>query len=301
MGLGRRLWQLTRERFAPAVHLPMVAVFTLGNVAVAGAGAGFSAARFLVTTAIALLYFFRLRCFDEIKDLPHDRQHNPERPLARGLLTPRELVPVIAAALVAELALAAWLGGAAGLVALALAQGYSLLMFREFFAGAWLRPRLTTYAATHTLSAALLGAALGLLWLGEGASPWWRRELAVFLFNWCLFNLFEFGRKTWAPGEERQEVDSYSRRFGTTGAVVLAATQVAGALALLALHPRALEARWSWLVHAALLVAPAAAAVALVVRRSGAAGRLYRGAVSIYLVLFYLAAAGDLMVPGGGR
>jgi 4-hydroxybenzoate polyprenyltransferase len=284
------LWQLVRERFPLRVHLPMVAVFTLGNVSLAG---HFDPLRFAAATAIALLYFFRLRCFDEIKDLPSDRRHHPERPLARGLVSPAELGRVIVVAMGAELALAVWLAGLTGLLVHTAAQGYSLLMYREFFVGRWLRPRLTTYAITHTLSAALLAAALGLLYRGGRALS--LRELAVIAFNWCLFNLFEFARKTWAPAEERQEVDSYSRRFGVGGAVVLGLSQVAGGMALLALHPRALEERWAVALQAGLALLPVLGALALAWQRRPPAARLYRRLVSVYLVLFYAAVAADLL------
>src|SRR5262245_2780781 len=144
----------------------MVAVFALGNVALVEGVPGahpVSLARLAAVWAIGMLFFFRLRCFDEIKDYDVDRRHNPDRPLARGLVTHRQLFRAIAVALVLEWALAAALFGVHGVGLLGIAQAYSLLMYREFFIGPWLRPRLTTYAVTHTFSAALLGATLGML------------------------------------------------------------------------------------------------------------------------------------------
>ena len=45
------------------------------------------------------------------------------------------------------------------------------------------------------------------------------------LMYWCIFNLFEFARKTFAPSEERQGVESYSSLFGIAGAVILSISQ----------------------------------------------------------------------------
>jgi 4-hydroxybenzoate polyprenyltransferase len=39
--------------------------------------------------------------------------------------------------------------------------------------------------------------------------------------NWSLFNLYEFARKTFAPAEERERVDSYSSLYGVLIAVSL--------------------------------------------------------------------------------
>jgi hypothetical protein len=281
------LWQFCRERFPLSSHVPMVAVFAFGNVALVGGGAG-APARFAAVWAVGLLFFFRLRCFDEIKDYDVDRRHNPGRPLARGLVTHRQLGIAIATALALEIALAAWLFGATGVAVLGIAQGYSLLMYREFFVGPWLRPRLTTYAVTHTLSAALLGAALGMLHARVDPRALEPRVLAALLCNWCLFNLFEFARKTRAPTEERPEVDSYSRRFGVAGAVLLAFSQVGGGLLLAGLHPRAFVGAWPAWLAGACVVLPLGGGVALVACRTARAAAVYRAMVSVYLVLFYL-------------
>lgn len=276
----------------------MVAVFALGNtafVADAFGTARLEPGRFVAVWIIGLLYFFRLRCFDEIKDYEVDRRDNPDRPLARGLVTHRQLGGAIGAALVLELSLAAWLFGTTGLLIHGAAQAYSLLMFREFFIGGWLRPRLTIYAVTHTFSAALLGASLGMVHAQIAPRELTGRFCGALFFNWCLFNLFEFARKTWAPDEERPKVDSYSRRFGVPGAVLLAGTQVVGGVLLTLLHPRSFAVRWAIDLQATIALLPLAAAACLVVWQTRRAASVYRAVVSIYLLLFYaVLAAGHL-------
>jgi 4-hydroxybenzoate polyprenyltransferase len=294
--MASALWQFCRERFPLSSHVPMVGVFALGNVALVADGATSAAAgpailsplRFAAAWAIGLLFFFRLRCFDEIKDHEVDRRHNPDRPLARGLVTHRQLRTAIAVAFLLETSIAALLFGALGGAVLGVAQAYSLLMYREFFVGPWLRPRLTTYALTHTFSAALLGAGLGILYARVDPRALEPRTLVALACNWCLFNLFEFARKTWAPAEERQEVDSYSRRFGVGGAVVLAFGQIAGGLVLAGLHPRAFSVGWAAWATGACALLPLASGLHLVARPTPRAAAVYRSVVSITLVLFYL-------------
>src|SRR6185436_10154152 len=138
----------------------------------------------------------------------------------------------------------------------------------------------------HTFSAALLGAALGILCARVDPRALEPRIVAALLANWCLFNVFEFARKTWAPDEERQEVDSYSRRFGVGGAVALALSQVAGGLVLAFLHPRAFAAGWAAWATVAVALLPLAGGLALAAHRTTRAARLYRALASSFLVLF---------------
>lgn len=298
--MARALWRFCRERFPLSSHVPLVAVFTLGNVALvgdAGQGARLAPARFAAVWAIGLLYFFRLRCFDELKDHEIDARINPDRPLARGLVTRRQLATAAVIALALEIRLGVALGRGTGLAVLGVAQAYSLLMLREFFLGAALRPRITAYAVTHTFSAALLGAALGILHADVNRHALEPRTIVALVSNWCLFNLFEFARKTWAPDEERQDVDSYSRRFGLPGAVLLALFQVVGGLVLASVHPRALAARSAALAAAGCALLPLAGGLLVIERRSARAAAIYRALVSIDLVLFYAGLAAVHLAP----
>lgn len=290
-----RLFQFARERFPLSSYIPMVGVYAFGNAALVsdfGPSMPFSAARFALIWPLSLLYFFRLRCFDEIKDLSFDLAHNPERPLARGLVSKRDLATWIVLAFAAESAIAFALAGPRGLLIHGVAQAYSLLMYREFFIGRFLRPHLTTYAVTHTLSAALLGGSVGLLYTRVPVALDGRAVL-VLLFNWCLFNLFEFARKTWAPSEERPHVESYSLNFGVPGAVGLSLSQIAGGLVLIALHPDARLSGWPVIVHALLAAGVLGASLTLVVVKSPRAAATFRAVVSAYLVLFYATLAAD--------
>jgi len=95
------------------------------------------------------------------------------------------------------------------------------MMRMEFFVGDWLRPRLELYAITHTFSATLLGMLIHAVTTGRQIALAEGAFLLFALGNWFVFNVFEFGRKTFAHEAERAGVDSYSARLNPAGAVAL--------------------------------------------------------------------------------
>ncbi|RME75818.1 MAG: manganese transporter permease [Planctomycetota bacterium] len=285
--------QFVRERFPPAAYLPMASLFVAGNGLLAAAlhpaAARSLGLRLALAFALALSYFLRLRLFDEIKDLEVDRRLNPDRPLARGLLTLREVGFAIGALTVFELALTATLGRAV-LATHTLAVGYSYLMFREFFVGRWLRPHLTTYAVTHTVSSGLLGLSVASVVTGLGLPRLGPALWALALANWALFNVFEFARKSFAASEERDGADSYTRRFGPRGAVALTGSQLVLALAVLAwIAPHSAGAVNAVVLAAEGLLAAAVLLVATAFARNPSVkrARRYRAAAGLFIVFFF--------------
>jgi 4-hydroxybenzoate polyprenyltransferase len=288
-----RWWQLIRERFPLGSVVPMAVAFVLANAAIAAGveGVGVAPDRLLAIGALALSFFFRLRLFDELKDHELDRSVHPDRPLARGLLGRREVGRVAAALAVVELALAAALGRWVLLIHAA-AVGYSLLMYREFFVGPWLRPHLTLYAVVHTLVSALLGWSIAASVLG--CAPW-ALPVPVLAFggvNWMLFNVFEFARKTFAPAEERDGVPSYSKVFGIVGAGLLTSSQIAVALLILvAIAPHFPGVGLAGM-PSALAALPFAAALAYAATPETEQARILRTVAGAYVVLFFAVVAG---------
>ena len=217
-------WRIfQRERFPLYTHLPLILALLFAHISLAG----FSAAGlklWAVLFFVLFSFFFRMRLFDEIKDYAVDCEKNPSRPLPRGILEVRDLRRVILILLCFELVLA----GIVNPVALSLllpAQGYSLLMYKEFFIGKFLRPRLTAYAVSHTAVMILLSV-LCSVWLLERFP--WQLETRSWIFAvgcFGVFNIFEFGRKTFAETEEQPGVDSYSKIWGRIGAVILNLSQ----------------------------------------------------------------------------
>ncbi len=277
-------WTFTKERFSLPSHIPMVALFSLGNMAMAERlmGEAVSFARYGALFALAFSFFFRLRCFDEIKDYEVDLKVNPTRPLARGVLTIQQVKIMIAALCVFEAIVAGFIGQGP-LVVHAIAIGYSFLMYNEFFIGKYLRPHLTTYAVTHTFVSMLLGWSLAAQTLGTMTPEVWQKLILMGPVNWMLFNLFEFARKTFAPEEERPTVDSYSSLFGVWGASALSLSQVA--IALIVLHCMPLP---GFNIQLACAAIPILASAWFCWKKNRSSAGLFRGVTGAYLLIFYV-------------
>lgn len=296
-----RWWRFLRERFAPTSHVPMIASFTLAN---ASLGLAMLAApelgrnpaalsRLPLACVVALAFFLRLRLFDEIKDYQTDLTVNPDRPLARGLITIPEAQRLILALCAFEILVVSLLDPMLACSHL-LAMGYSFLMYREFFIGEHLRPHLTTYAILHTFVSVLSAGTVVSIVTGV---PFWLFSSSMWLLllaNWGYFNLFEFARKTFAPAEERARVESYSKVFTVPGAVALSLSQAA--LPLVIVH-HALGARLTGIDNIILMGLPGmiiVPALAFAIRPRVAAAKWFRGLVGIYLILGYLTLAATL-------
>lgn len=221
-------WQFTKERFEPASHLTMILVFIIAHILVAKASVPLvaSSMNYLVLLIGVIAFYFKLRLYDEVKDYELDVVINKTRPLPRGLLNHQDMFRGMAVCIAIELVCFS-LMGLPSFVSIVIAILYSLLMYKEFFIAEKIRPYLTTYALIHTIVTTLLSFAIfsfltNLTILQVITTP---SFLSFAMANWLLFNIFEFGRKTFASSEERQSVDTYSSLFGRTGAVVLVASQ----------------------------------------------------------------------------
>lgn len=292
----RQRWTIfIHERFPPSAYVPMALLFAAVNVGLAMhvLGTKSIALSCVFGGLLTLSFLFRLRCFDELKDYATDLRVHPGRPLPRGVLAVRQVKIVIAALTMLEVVIAVSFGWTV-LVTHLIAIGYSLLMYREFFIGAYLRPRLTAYAVTHTCSSVLLGFSLASLTTGV---PVWKLPPVVLVFglvNWMLFNVFEFARKTFAREEEASDVDSYSSLYHPWGALVLTLSQIAVALGVLWWLPRQLPSlRVSLPGEAAIAFVVLLAGIVYVACPRRAPAQIYRAIASVFILLFYAVLAWD--------
>lgn len=279
-----------RERFPLLHHVPMACAFFTGNalLALRFTGTPLSVGRFVGGAVVTLLVFFRLRLFDEIKDYETDRELHADRPLARGLIPVREARWMTIAVAAAEAALVSYAGTAA-LLAWSIVLAYSLLMFREFFVGSWMRPKMELYAVTHTLVASGIGL-LGMSLATHAPLSTLPQELWIFLpANWFTFNVFEFARKTWGRDEEKPGIDSYSKRLTPLGAVLLSLSQVAGALSFAGAALRAIPFPDSLLLLVVLFsLLFLLSSFIFVLRPSSGPARLFRTSMTLFLLVFYV-------------
>ena len=230
--LAARLWIYQRERFPVAQYLPMVAAFAFSASSYSracGARPGIVAIpALLVGMATSFCLFLLLRLFDEFKDREDDARYRPYRPVPRGLVSLAEIRGCIFASFATMAALNA-LCDVRLLAPLALASGYILLMWREFFVPKWLRRHPVVYMLSHMLVMPVIDFyATGLDWV-HGSAPM-PRGLFLFLattfLNGCVI---EIGRKIRSPEDEEHGVETYSylwgpRRAASIWLAVLAAT-----------------------------------------------------------------------------
>lgn len=210
-----RLLRFTAERFPPVPQVVLLATLWVcmvaaGYVAAGSAGVG-SAARDIVALdvvkvvvafAALLLFAFGLRIFDDVKDADHDRAHERERPVARGVVGERELDAFALLLFALQLALAATISTPT-LMAWSCAVAFALLMRVEFFAPRWLEPRPLTYAATHMANMVFVCAMLaatGIAVAGVGSGDALRTLVSPPVLLLCAGGFatgmgFELGRK----------------------------------------------------------------------------------------------------------
>ena len=268
----------------------MVGAFVSGNLAVSSAYAEIrtSGFRLWVLFPVLLLMFFRLRVFDEIKDARSDVSQHPDRPLARGLISIGEAKRVAGAVAMTELGLSLFFGSH-----VVIAWGgvflFSLLMYREFFIGTWLRPRLELYAVTHTLVSCFMGLLIATAATGRSLGDLPAGVWGFCLANWTVFNVFEFARKTYAPEEELHNVESYSKRWTAPGAVFLCLVNVWIATVLsFFVFKRFFGSTFSFMGPLGFILLTLFAAALYVVKPGIFQARFYRFAMQIFIVGYYV-------------
>ena len=281
------------ERFSPLAHLVMVSAFFAGNAVIVPCAA--SGAQVAYAAVATFLGFLRLRIFDDIKDDAGDAA--ADRPLAQIGLTEAKLVA--AGVGLTECALASACGMAAVVAWLVLCV-FSLLMYWEFFIGTWLRPKMTLYAAAHTIVAVLFG--LFVMSALTGREPWELEGPALLfaLSNWFVFNVYEFARKALGREDEEPGVASYSARLGPCGAaavimvMVVASSAVAGSV----LNAMSLS-RTALGLPVVMVLATGLVSVRYALCPDRARARTFRLVMRTFTVGYYLAIAACVLCAAG--
>lgn len=180
--------------------------------------------RYALAILLALSFFFRLGLFNELNKDEEYNINKPTRSLVRRLISVQEMRTTAFALIAFEIILSGYIGFYA-LVPMAIAIGYSVLMYNEFFIGPWLRNQLVLRTFIHSLASTFLGYALAVVITGKAIRhfPWLFFVMGV--INWNLFNFFEFTKKTLAPEEEEPHVDSYTSLYGLWRALKLSLAQ----------------------------------------------------------------------------
>jgi 4-hydroxybenzoate polyprenyltransferase len=196
----------------------------------------------LVAVLVLFGFFFQLRVADEHKDHDEDTKYRPERPVPRGLVTLSELRTVAFIVAGLQIVLTAWLGWTP-LVLLFLVWAWMAVMTKEFFAPKALKKRPILYMVSHMMIMPLIDLyATAADWapMGLGGHEGFALTLGGFLVL-SLVNgtVLEIARKSWAPEQEREGVETYSKLWGAGAAGVAVMTVVLAGLAVSAfVHAR---------------------------------------------------------------
>jgi len=292
MAFISRWWQFLRERHEPFSITLMVSTFFAAVAFVAyqpGVHAPPCPTRLTFGFIVVWLVFLHMRLFDEVKDYQYDREHNPTRPLARGLISVDEFSAMTLVCILAEITVSGLMKWPM-LPSLMMVLCFTLLMRMEFFVGDWMRPKLELYATTHTFSAAMISMLIHTIVCFSDFAAADRATLVFALGNWFVFNVFEFGRKTFAIAEERAGVDSYSARLTPMGAVLLLLVNIAFAYAAFyyAVTSKFAAAADLYMLAPAAFVSLLVVIAGFVYANKPAIGnaKLYRGTVTFYLLAY---------------
>jgi len=272
------------ERFPPYTYIPFLFLYFTAHIVFSLGQNNYSLFSLLILNLATLIFFFKLRLYDEVKDFENDLKTYPDRPLSRGLLNHPSIYSGIFTCIIFEFIIFAMFG-LVGLSAIIIPVIYSLIMFKEFFVRKWIRSHLTLYAITHTFVSGLFSLAL----LSTIQSTYiWDLSFNSYLFallSWCLFNIFEFGRKTFITSEEKRDIDSYSKIYGRFGAALLV---ISMALCSLILISNIQSNQFTALLISILLGLLSITALLFIIFNKQPLGKIYRGISSTFIALVYL-------------
>ena len=230
--LSARLWTYQAERFPLLKHGVLILVFSGGEAVFGALARGVTPDRkaIIVAAVVCLLLFAQLRIADEYKDNEDDCRWRPERPVPRGLISLSELrlVGIVAAAI--QIAATALLDPHL-LPLLLLVWGWMALMSVEFFVPTWLKARPVLYLVSHMAVMPLI--ALFAVACGARGDILVNPAVGAFL-GLAFLNgvVLEIARKSWAPGDEREGVETYSRLWGVRSSATVTTLAGLGSAAL---------------------------------------------------------------------
>ena len=224
-----RLWIYQYERFPIVKHGTLIAAFSFCATCLSALLRGdpsWPNIQTMVTAFICLfLFFLQLRIADEFKDHENDKKFRPERPVPRGLVSLDELKCLGLVSSCLQVILSYFLSLRL-LIILPIVWAYMAMMSMEFFVPKWLKNKPFTYLWTHMLIIPLIDLfATGCDWLQFSTVP--PKGLAWFLLV-SFFNgiVIEIGRKTWAPEQESEGIESYSSDWGIQSAIGIWAASI---------------------------------------------------------------------------
>lgn len=223
MNYPLRLKKYLHERFSMRKHLPLISVFTFSAICfslMAENKADFIGwPRFIQAFTLTFGIFLLLRISDEHKDHEEDLKYRSYLPVARGLISLKELRYVAGAIMALHFVVIGV--SPAFLSVYLLTIFYMGLMYFEFFAASWLRRHQLVYVFSHMLIIPLVDlVASSAHWAFDSGEPPWQLAF-FFIVSFSNGIILEFGRKIKTPRDEEENVITYSSLWGTKKAIAI--------------------------------------------------------------------------------
>lgn len=185
--------------------------------------ASLTSASVIVVGLTIFLFFLRTRLIDEIKDLEHDNKHYPQRPIQRGLVTPKELritawgIVIVEVVLqsVAASSLTVFLTYVAFLI-------FTFFMSVDFYIRDVLESRFWLLVSVHHLVFVLIAIYTGSMITGSIFLPLTVMDLWFVAAVLLPPLIFEIGRKLQprkSAGKNKHANDTYASRWGEQNAL----------------------------------------------------------------------------------
>ncbi len=205
------------ERFPPVAYISMIILFFVSGYllpfAINKNISGIAFMEIIFGVILVLIFYLRLRIFDDFKDFCIDIKIHPERPVQRGIISLNELgIVAILAVIIESLIVLVFLRQV--LIVYIIALIFSAVMLYEFFCRKSLRKDIYIYALPHILIMPILGL-IGFFASADKFNETYFIALVIYLAI-CYFSglVFEISRKMHSAQELLRKKPSFSKRFG---------------------------------------------------------------------------------------
>ncbi len=291
----KRLIQYQKERFPVLQYILLIFFFYYGFYGISKHFKG-SKLTFTMESVIGaitvLLIFFQLRLFDEIKDNEIDSKYMPERAVPRGLISLKEIMIMLIVVTIMMFLLNLFFG-LSNLIVFTLMELYIFLMGKEFFMSEQLKKNRLIYASLHMVAMSWIG--FYVIQQAVGVSSLRLQHILLIIISYITGFTMEIARKTEAPQNEREGVDTYSKLVGYKVSVFLVITlSVVSVLILLWMFGFDMYAG----IIVSFLAIPIAGAVVFLAKMNKTGSKILENSASVYtlaiVVFFFIIAARNL-------
>lgn len=209
MTLLKRFYQYQNERFPIRILFFTTLAVVLSSAAVLSYSVSWQ--QVILNLLATLVFLYHIRVIDESRDLEHDNQNHPTRPVQRGLISLKELFIIDFLFFVIFIITSILYGVPSKIYGAALLV-FSFLAWKDFFGGAKLKNQFYLYNGINMLQMVLLQLFIYAVFTNsfQMSRVMWIHLLFV-VFNTVIM---EIVRKIKSSDEEDKGKDTYSWHLG---------------------------------------------------------------------------------------